>query len=79
MSASAMTLDKVNALLQAASDARQAFLERHNYVTRQTGSWEDTEYWAVHPLYLCRWENDRSLLITEWKQGVVPNYALINY
>jgi hypothetical protein len=72
-------LDKVNTLLKAASEAREAFLERHGYVSKQTGSWEDTEYYEVHPLYICKWENDRTLLLQQWQKGEIPKYAIISY
>ena|SRR4028119_220045 len=72
-------LNEVNALLKEASDAREAFLKRHGYVTRMAGSWEDTQYWEVHPLCICKWENDKVELINQWRKGVIPSYSLISY
>ena len=65
-------LDAINEAITAAYERRRAFLEREGYIPC-TGSYYDTEHWAIHRSIYSLWEQEGPALI-----GKVPHYLIIN-
>jgi len=67
----------IEAALKAAYDAQRKFLVDWGYVPRSTGSYEDSRYFYVHPLYVELY--DAHYHSWGWEDGysVVPDWAVI--